>query len=113
MALGAVGGGLIEVLVSPIVEAAPSSHAKDAAMSLLHSFYCWGHVAVVVLSTVGVYHIWDGSMVPDPCPLEPCPDPEPAPLYQSADPSPGGGGRQDSGEAALCPPASSGFLSDL
>lgn len=53
MALGAVGGGLIEVLISPIVEAAPSSHAKDAAMSLLHSFYCWGHVAVVVLSTVG------------------------------------------------------------
>lgn len=53
MALGAVGGGLIEVLVSPIVEAAPSSHAKEAAMSLLHSFYCWGHVAVVVLSTVG------------------------------------------------------------
>lgn len=53
MMLGAVGGGLIEVLVSPIVEAAPSSHAKDAAMSLLHSFYCWGYVAVVALSTVG------------------------------------------------------------
>lgn len=53
MALGAVGGGLIEVLISPIVEAAPSSNAKDAAMSLLHSFYCWGHVAVVILSTVG------------------------------------------------------------
>lgn len=51
MALGAVGGGLIEVLISPIVEAAPSSNAKDAAMSLLHSFYCWGHVAVVILST--------------------------------------------------------------
>ncbi len=49
----AVGGGLLEVLVSPIVEAAPSSDAKEAAMSLLHSFYCWGHVGVVVLSTVG------------------------------------------------------------
>ncbi len=53
MALGAVGGGLIEVLISPIVEAAPSSRAKDAAMSLLHSFYCWGYVAVVLLSTLG------------------------------------------------------------
>ena len=51
--LNAIGGGLIEVLISPIVEAAPSSNAKEAAMSLLHSFYCWGHVAVVVLSTVG------------------------------------------------------------
>lgn len=47
----AVGGGLIEVLVSPIVEALPMD-AKSAAMSLLHSFYCWGHVAVVILSTV-------------------------------------------------------------
>jgi len=51
--LNAIGGGLIEVLISPIVEAAPSSNAKEAAMSLLHSFYCWGHVAVVVLSTAG------------------------------------------------------------
>lgn len=47
----AIGGGLIEVLVSPIVEACPTDH-KEAAMSLLHSFYCWGHVAVVVLSTL-------------------------------------------------------------
>lgn len=53
MICNAVGGGLIEVLVSPIVEAAPSSSAKEAAMSLLHSFYCWGHVGVVILSTVG------------------------------------------------------------
>ena len=48
--LYAMGGGLIEVLVSPIVEACPTE--KEAAMSLLHSFYCWGHVAVVLLSTV-------------------------------------------------------------
>lgn len=48
--LYAIGGGLIEVLVSPIVEACPTKK-KDAAMSLLHSFYCWGHVAVVVIST--------------------------------------------------------------
>ena len=45
------GGGIIEVLISPIVEACPTAR-KDAAMSLLHSFYCWGSVAVVVLSTV-------------------------------------------------------------
>ncbi len=49
--LYAIGGGIIEVLISPIVEACPTRR-KEAAMSLLHSFYCWGHVAVVVLSTV-------------------------------------------------------------
>lgn len=48
--LYAIGGGLLEVLVSPIVEACPTDN-KEKAMSLLHSFYCWGHVAVVLLST--------------------------------------------------------------
>lgn len=47
----AVGGGLIEVLISPIVEACPTDN-KESAMSLLHSFYCWGHVAVVLISTI-------------------------------------------------------------
>lgn len=47
----AVGGGLIEVLISPIVEACPTDN-KETAMSLLHSFYCWGHVGVVLLSTL-------------------------------------------------------------
>lgn len=47
----AVGGGLLEVLVSPIVESCPTDH-KEKAMSLLHSFYCWGHVGVVFLSTL-------------------------------------------------------------
>ena len=47
----AVGGGLIEVLISPITESCPTDN-KEAAMSLLHSFYCWGSVAVVLLSTV-------------------------------------------------------------
>lgn len=47
----AVGSGLIEVLGSPIVEACPFDH-KEAAMSLLHSFYCWGSVGVILLSTV-------------------------------------------------------------
>ncbi len=46
----AIGGGIIEVLISPIVEACPTD-AKTAAMSLLHSFYCWGHVFLVVVST--------------------------------------------------------------
>ena len=49
--LYAIGGGIIEVLISPIVEACPTTK-KEAAMSLLHSFYCWGHVGVVVVSTV-------------------------------------------------------------
>lgn len=47
----AIGSGLIEVLVSPIVEACPFDH-KEAVMSFLHSFYCWGTVAVILLSTV-------------------------------------------------------------
>lgn len=47
----AVGGGLLEVLVSPVVEACPSDN-KEKAMSMLHSFYCWGHVGVVALSTL-------------------------------------------------------------
>lgn len=49
--LYAIGGGIIEVLISPIVEACPTTK-KEAAMSLLHSFYCWGHVGVVLLSTM-------------------------------------------------------------
>lgn len=47
----AVGSGLIEVLCSPIVEACPFEH-KEAAMSLLHSFYCWGSVGVILISTI-------------------------------------------------------------
>ena len=46
-----VGSGLIEVVVSPMVEACPSAN-KSKTMSLLHSFYCWGSVGVVVVSTV-------------------------------------------------------------
>ena len=47
----AVGGGLLEVLVSPVVEACPTDN-KEKAMSMLHSFYCWGHAGVVLISTV-------------------------------------------------------------
>ncbi len=46
----AIGGGIIEVLISPIMESCPTDN-KEKAMSLLHSFYCWGHVGVVLLST--------------------------------------------------------------
>lgn len=47
----AIGGGLLEVLVSPVMEACPTDN-KETAMSLLHSFYCWGHVGVVLISTI-------------------------------------------------------------
>ncbi|MBR7040251.1 MAG: MFS transporter [Clostridia bacterium] len=46
----AIGGGLQEVLVSPILEACPTDN-KQTVMSLLHSAYCWGHMAVVLIST--------------------------------------------------------------
>lgn len=49
--LCAVGSGLIEVMVSPIIEALPSE-AKASSMSILHSFYCWGYACVVMLSTL-------------------------------------------------------------
>ncbi|BCK00017.1 MFS transporter [Anaerocolumna chitinilytica] len=56
----AVGGGLLEVLISPIVVACPTDN-KEKAMSILHSFYCWGQVGVVLLSTLffrlaGIHH---------------------------------------------------------
>ncbi len=48
--LYAIGGGLLEVIVSPIIEALPNEN-KEASMSLLHSFYCWGQMLVVFVST--------------------------------------------------------------
>lgn len=50
----AVGGGLLEVLVSPVVEACPSDN-KEKAMSMLHSFYSWGFAGVVLVSTLFFY----------------------------------------------------------
>lgn len=47
----AIGGGLLEALVSPIMDACPTDN-KEKSMSLLHSFYCWGHVGVVLLSSI-------------------------------------------------------------
>ena len=46
-----IGGGMMEVLVSPIVEACPTTN-KSGMMSLLHSFYCWGQMGVILISTV-------------------------------------------------------------
>lgn len=54
---GAVGSGLIEVMVSPIVEALPGD-AKASAMSVLHSFYCWGLMTVILVSTA-YFHFLD------------------------------------------------------
>ena len=56
----AVGGGLLEVIISPIVEACPSEH-KAKTMSMLHSFYCWGSAGVVVLSTLFLAVFGSGS----------------------------------------------------
>jgi fucose permease len=58
----AIGGGLLEVLVSPIVDALPSPpEGKAAAMSLLHSFYCWGQVVVVLGTTLLLAQIGRGA----------------------------------------------------
>ena len=56
----AIGGGITEVLISPIVEACPTQR-KEAAMSLLHSFYCWGHVALVLVTTAFLAVFGEGS----------------------------------------------------
>ena len=95
--LYAIGGGLIEVMISPIVEACPTEK-KDAAMSLLHSFYCWGHLAVILLSTLfSAWRGWTGGRsfpcsgplsryatpstspgcpsIPSPATTAPCPSP--------------------------------------
>lgn len=58
--LYAIGGGLTETIVSPIVEACPTD-GKSSAMSLLHSFYCWGSVAVVLISTLALNAFGGGS----------------------------------------------------
>ena len=47
----AIGSGLLEVMASPIAISCPVKN-KEKAMSMLHSFYCWGYVGVVLLSTV-------------------------------------------------------------
>ena len=51
MAVCGMGGGIMEVLISPIVEACPTD-SKGGSMSFLHSFYCWGQAGVVIISTL-------------------------------------------------------------
>ena len=60
VAVYALGGGLIEVLVSPIVEACPTKN-KEREMSMLHSFYCWGFVGVILISTLFFHLFGTGS----------------------------------------------------
>ena len=47
----AIGGGLLEVIVSPMAEACPTKN-KERTMSFLHSFYCWGHMTMIIVSTI-------------------------------------------------------------
>lgn len=54
-----IGGGLTEVVISPIVDSLPGE-AKASGMCLLHSFYSWGHVAVVIFSTLALKILGDG-----------------------------------------------------
>lgn len=56
--LYAIGGGTIEVLISPIVEALPGER-KASSMSFLHSFYCWGQMAVVLITTILLWFLGD------------------------------------------------------
>jgi len=62
----AIGGGLIEVVVSPVVDALPGE-AKASAMSLLHAFYSWGQVLVVLLTTAALALIGDDNWWYIPC----------------------------------------------
>lgn len=60
VAFYAVGGGIIEVLISPIAESCPTDN-KSSVMSLLHSFYCWGTIGVVLISTLFLAFFGKGS----------------------------------------------------
>lgn len=60
VAVYAVGGGLLEVVISPIIDATPAENS-GRSMSFLHSFYCWGHVGVVLLSALFFYVFGIGS----------------------------------------------------
>lgn len=64
--LYAMGGGIIEVIISPIVDSLPGEE-KESAMSLLHSFYCWGQVGVVVITTLLLQWIGGGFWFLLPC----------------------------------------------
>ena len=59
LAMNAIGGGLIEVLISPITNMLPGE-GKASRMAFLHSFYCWGHMAVVILTTLLLLGLGEG-----------------------------------------------------
>ena len=58
----AIGSGLIEVLISPIIEGLPLQN-KSGEMALLHSFYCWGQASVVFITTFAVKFIGEGNWI--------------------------------------------------
>lgn len=47
----AFSSGIIEVVMSPIMELIPQDN-KTANMAFLHSFYCWGQALTVVVTTL-------------------------------------------------------------
>lgn len=51
MVLCGVGGGLVEVIISPLAESC-NENSSGAQMSILHSFYSWGQAVVVLFSTI-------------------------------------------------------------
>lgn len=51
-----VGCGLLEVIISPIIEAIPED-GKASNMALLHSFYCWGQMVAILFSTLLLFII--------------------------------------------------------
>lgn len=60
LVLQGLGSGLVEVLVSPIVQYMPSSNDKEHMMGLLHSFYCWGMVLVILVTTLLYHFVGEG-----------------------------------------------------
>lgn len=55
--ISAMGSGLIEVIANPIMQSCPKPK-KNFSMGFLHSFYCWGALGVVLISTLLL--LWTG-----------------------------------------------------
>ncbi len=54
-----VGSGMAEVVMSPLIEAIPSENQRGSSLSLLHSFYSWGHALVIIVTTLLLYALDD------------------------------------------------------
>ena len=52
--LFSVGGGLLEVMLSPVIEGCPSKN-KAAAMSMLHSMFGFGSAATILITTGAIW----------------------------------------------------------